>query len=238
MKERRLNDVIVIEAIGKEVIGRVRVGENPHGIAAESLWVGFRYANCTPKDFDMVIRRENLSLPASIIVTALAYGILGFVLFRERPTTIYSESVARLVALLPHAIAFVNALSLMLLMAGWWLIRKGYVGLHRIAMPSALGLIFVFLVMYVTRIYLGGIKEFPGPQAIYYYVYLPVLIIHLTLSISCIQPVVYVALIGLTHTVEDIPRTSHRRLGRIAVPAWILSLALGLVVYVMLNREY
>lgn len=177
-------------------------------------------------------------LPASIIVTVLAYGILGFVLFRERPATIYSESVARFVAFLPHAIAFVNALSLVLLIAGWWFIRNGHIKLHRIAMPSALGLIFMFLVMYVTRVFLGGIKEFPGPENLYYFVYLPILTVHLVLSIICVQPVVYVALIGLTHRVEDIPLTRHRRVGRIAVPAWILSLALGLVVYVMLNREY
>src|SRR3990170_1918734 len=186
----------------------------------------------------MSMNRENLPLPTSIIVTMVAYGILSFVIFRERPGAIQSEFVNQLLGILPHAIAVVNALALVLLAAGWWLIRKGYVGLHRIAMPSALGLIFMFLVMYVTRVFLGGIKEFPGPQAIYYYVYLPVLIIHLTLSIGCIQPVIYVALIGLTHRVEDIPRTSHRRVGRIAVPTWILSLALGLVVYVMLNREY
>jgi putative membrane protein len=105
-------------------------------------------------------------------------------------------------------------------------------------MPSALGLISLFLLMYVTRIYLGGIKEFPGPENLYYYGYLPILIVHLTLSILCIQPVLYVALIGLTHRIEDIPRTRHRRVGRMAVPMWILSLALGLVVYVLLYREH
>lgn len=105
-------------------------------------------------------------------------------------------------------------------------------------MPSALGLIFLFLVMYVTRIYLGGVKEFPGPEIVYYYVYLPILIIHLVLSIICIQPVLYVALIAFTHKIEDIPRTRHRLVGRIAVPMWILSLALGLVVYILLYRKY
>ena len=105
-------------------------------------------------------------------------------------------------------------------------------------MPSALGLIFLFLVMYVTRIYLGGVKEFPGLESLYLYLYLPVLIIHLALSIICIQPVLYVASIGLTHRIEDIPQTKHRIVGRIAVPMWNLSLALGLVVYVLLYREY
>jgi putative membrane protein len=182
--------------------------------------------------------REKLALPASIIVTVLAYGILGFVLFRERPATIYSEGVARFVAFLPHAIAVVNALALVLLVAGWRFIRNGNVTLHRISMLSALVLISLFLVMYVTKVYLGGVKEFPGPETLYYFVYLPVLIIHLTLSIICVQPVAYVALIGLSHRIDDIPRTKHRLVGRVVVPMWILSLALGLIVYAMLNRKY
>ncbi|MCH7913082.1 MAG: DUF420 domain-containing protein, partial [Deltaproteobacteria bacterium] len=113
-----------------------------------------------------------------------------------------------------------------------------FIKLHRIVMPSALGLIFLFLVMYVTRIYLGGVKEFPGPESLYLYLYLPVLIIHVTLSIICIQPVLYVASIGLTNRIEHIPRTKHKLVGRIAVPMWILSLTLGLIVYTLLYREY
>lgn len=182
--------------------------------------------------------REKSALLSSIVVTVLAYGILGFVLFRERPAPIYSEEVARFVAFLPHAIAIVNALALALLAAGWGFIRNGYVTLHRISMLSALVLISLFLVMYVTKVYLGGLKEFPGPETLYYFVYLPVLIVHLTLSIICIQPVAYVALIGLSHRIDDIPRTKHRLVGRVVVPMWILSLALGLIVYAMLNRKY
>jgi putative membrane protein len=181
--------------------------------------------------------KENLPLPASITVTLVAYGILSFVIFRER-SGVPSDLVARLLVFLPHAIAIVNTLALVLLATGWWLIRNGYVKLHRIAMPSALGLISLFLVMYVTRIYFGGVKAFPGSHSVYIYLYLPVLVIHLALSIICIQPVLYVALIGLTHRVEDIPHTKHRWVGRIAVPMWIVSLALGLVVYVLLYREY
>jgi len=186
----------------------------------------------------MTIKRQSLPLPTSIIITIVAYAILSFVVLRERPGASPSDFVTQLLAILPHAIAIVNALALVLLAAGWWLIRNGYIKLHRIAMPSALGLIFLFLVMYVTRIYLGGIKEFSGPESVYVYLYLPVLIIHLALSIICIQPVLYVALIGLTRKIEDIPATKHRLVGRIAVPLWILSLALGLVVYVMLYRKY
>lgn len=186
----------------------------------------------------MLAKKENLPLPVSIIFTLVAYLILSFVLLGERSTPAQSEFITRLVGVLPHAIAVVNASALALLAAGWWFIRSGYIKFHRIAMLSALILISLFLVMYVTRVYLGGIKEFPGPETLYYFVYLPILTIHLALSITCIQPVAYVALIGLTHRIEDIPRTRHRWVARIAVPMWILSLGLGLIVYAMLNRQY
>lgn len=174
----------------------------------------------------------------SIFLTLLAYAVLTFVLVGEKPAPAQTEFIAKLLGFLPHAIALVNALALLLLVTGWWLIRHRYVRLHRLAMPSALGLICLFLAMYVTRIYLGGMKAFPGPETVYTYVYLPVLTVHLVLSILCIQPVLYVALIGLTHRIEDIPRTPHKRVARIAVPLWILSLALGLAVYVFLYRIY
>ncbi len=190
------------------------------------------------KDFDMVLEKKQLPLPTSIVLTIVAYGVLSFVMLRERPGAVQSDFVNQLLAFLPHAIAFVNALALVLLASGWWFIRNGFIKLHRIVMPSALGLIFLFLVMYLTRIYLGGVKEFPGPQSVYLYVYLPILIVHLTLSIICIQPVLYVASIGLTHRIEHIPRTKHKIIGRIAVPMWILSLILGLLVYILLYREY
>ena len=181
------------------------------------------------------VKKASLPLPASVALTLVAYGVLSFLIFREKPAEPSAELARRLVAVLPHAIVVVNALALILLAAGWWLIRNGHVRLHRIVMPSALGLIFLFLLMYVTRMYLGGIKHFQGPEIIYYSVYLPVLTIHLALSILCIQPVLYVALIGMTRRIEDIPGTKHRYVGRIAVPMWILSLALGLVVYMLLS---
>ncbi len=113
-----------------------------------------------------MIRKERLPLPTSIIATLVAYGILTYVPLREKPDVVRTDFIEELLAFLPHAIAFVNALAVVLLAAGWWLmlIRNGYVKLHRIAMPSALGLICLFLIMYVTRVYLGGIKEFPGPE--------------------------------------------------------------------------
>ena len=62
----------------------------------------------------MAIKKENLPLPTSIIVTMVAYRILSLVFFKERPGVIRSEVVKQLLGILPHAIAVVNALAVML----------------------------------------------------------------------------------------------------------------------------
>lgn len=79
-------------------------------------------------------------------------------------------------------------------------------------------LISLFLILYITRVALGGIKAFPGPPGIRLYVYLPILIVHIGLSILSVPPVVYNLLIGLTYASADIPRTKHPQVGRIANP--------------------
>ena len=73
----------------------------------------------------MPIKREQLPLPTSIAVTIVAYGVLSFVIFRERPSPVQSDFVTQLLVVLPHAIAVVNALALVLLSSGWWFIRNG-----------------------------------------------------------------------------------------------------------------
>lgn len=67
------------------------------------------------------------------------------------------------------------------------------------------------------------------------YMYLPALTVHVALSIVSVPLVVYNLLIGLTHDVRAIAGTKHPRVGRVAVTLWSVSLALGILVYLMLN---
>jgi len=51
--------------------------------------------------------------------------------------------------------------------------------------------------------------------------------------------VLYALLLGLTHTPAELREsTAHKRVGRVAASAWILSLTLGVVTYVLLNHVY
>ena len=170
----------------------------------------------------------------TLILTLLIYSVLGFLLFRERPSSLPGE-VATLVNLLPHVIALVNTLALLCLYLGYRSIRRGIVDRHKIFMTTAVILILAFLVMYVTRISLGGVKEFKGPEEIRLFIYLPLLFVHVVLSIISVPTVMYNVLTGFMIPVKEIHRTKHPKVGRAAVWMWGVSLFLGVVVYFMLN---
>jgi putative membrane protein len=181
--------------------------------------------------------RSPSALVQTTAITAVVYGILGYVLSSE-PTANLPPIVSRAVAGFPHVIAIINAAALVCLLAGWRAIRARRIMKHRKLMLTSAVLISLFLVLYVARVALMGVKAFTGPPAIRLYVYLPTLAIHITLSILSVPLVVYNLLTGLTRRTGDIGKTAHPRVGRVATLLWPTSLALGIVVYFLLNVLY
>lgn len=182
------------------------------------------------------IREHPLATTAvlSVIGYALVIGtFLGLV-----PAVVFPELSLQQVNSLADAIAVVNTIATVTLLAGWYWIRQDEIAKHRFAMGAGFGMILLFLVLYLTKIGGGGTKEFVGPT-LPYYAYLAMLFVHIVLSIVAVPVVLYALVLGLTHTPRELrTETSHRRVGRIAATAWILSLALGVVTYLLLNHVY
>lgn len=173
------------------------------------------------------------------VVTALL-TILGYVLVVGTflgVIDVYPDIGLETVTMLSHAIAGINAITTVLLVLGWRWIRRGEVERHRYAMLGAFALIVVFLVLYLTKVGGGGTKNFVGPVVVYY-PYLAMLAIHVVLSVVAVPLVLYALLLGSTHTPAELEETDHARIGRLAAGAWILSLVLGLVTYVLLEHRY
>ena len=101
--------------------------------------------------------RSRIPPTMTLILTLLIYSALGFLLFRERPEQL-PQNLAILVAILPHAIALVNTIALACLYLGYRSVKQGDISKHKIFMATAVVLILAFLIMYVTRISLGGVK--------------------------------------------------------------------------------
>jgi putative membrane protein len=64
------------------------------------------------------------------------------------------------------------------------------------------------------------------------------LAIHIVLSVVSVPVVLYVVLLGLTHSPTELAETRKAQVGRIAASAWILSRFLGIVTYLLLNHVY
>jgi putative membrane protein len=171
------------------------------------------------------------------VLTVLGYGLVLGTFAGVVPGSVYPDLTLAQVNLLSHAIAAVNTVTTLLLVAGWYFIRQDEVKKHALAMVTAFLLILVFLVLYLTKVGGGGTKEFVGPT-LPYYAYLAMLAVHILLSIFAVPVVLYALVLGVTHTPAELRETSHRRVGRIAASSWILSLTLGVVAYVLLNHVY
>jgi putative membrane protein len=141
------------------------------------------------------------------------------------------------VNVLGDAIAVVNTVALAALLVGWWLIQRGDVRRHRAAMLSAFALILLFLALYLVKVNGAGEKRIlaSGPVL---WAYLTMLAVHILLSAAAVPVVVHAVVLGLTHSAAELPRTVHPRVGRLGVAVWSLSLALGIVTYVLLNHVY
>lgn len=163
----------------------------------------------------------------SIIGYSLVVGAFGGLL----PMPEISNAT---VNLLGHAIAVVNTTALIVILAGWRFIRRDEVEKHRAAMLTAFALIMVFLVLYLVKVG-GGFEKAIQVGGVVKIAYLLMLAVHILLSAVSVPVVLYAVVLGLTHTPQELKTTNHARVGRIAVVAWSLSLALGIVTYLMLN---
>jgi putative membrane protein len=169
------------------------------------------------------------------VLTVVGYALVIGTLYVGLP--IYPTIDLGTVNLLSDAIAVINTTTVVLLLAGWKFIREGDVRRHRAAMVGAFTLILVFLVLYLLKTGGGGRKEFVGPDAAAL-AYFAMLGIHILLSVLSVPLVLYNITVGLTHSREEIRRTAHARVGRVAVAVWSVSLTLGVAAYVLLNHVY
>ena len=174
---------------------------------------------------------------ATAVLSAVGYALVAGTFLGVVPDAVYPDLSLGQVNLLSDAIAVVNTATTLTLVAGWRWIRRGEVRKHAAAMSAAFGLILLFLVLYLTKIGGGGTKEFVGPTLVYY-AYLAMLAVHIVLSVVSVPVVLYALVLGVTHTPAELRETVHATVGRVAASAWILSLTLGVVTYLLLNRLY
>ena len=133
---------------------------------------------------------------------------------------------------LPHLNACLNATSGVLLLAGFYFIRRRRVTAHLRCMTAALCVSAAFLVSYLVYHAQHGSTRFRG-QGYVRPLYFTILLTHTVLA-AAIVPLVAVTLRRAWR--GDFAR--HRRIARWTFPLWLYVSVTGVVVYLMLYQLY
>ena len=129
---------------------------------------------------------------------------------------------------LPTVNALLNTLTAVLLLRGYYLIRRKRIAEHRLTMISAFVVSTVFLVSYLVYHFEVGSVKYPGTGA-WRTLYFAILISHTLLAAS----VPVLALITLSRALRA-RFDRHKAIARWTLPIWLYVSVTGVVVYVML----
>ena len=137
-------------------------------------------------------------------------------------------------AQLPHLNASLNAVATLLLLAGFWLIRRRWELAHRRVMLSCFVVSLLFLISYLLYHAQVGSTRFPlYPPFAVRFVYRLILFSHIVLAAT----VPVLALVTILLAWRD-RRAAHRRVARWTFPIWLYVSVTGMIVYLMLHQLY
>ena len=133
---------------------------------------------------------------------------------------------------LPTLNATLNALSGVLLTAGYLMIRSRRIAAHRACMLAAFVSSVLFLTAYVIYHAKTGSRPFPG-QGAARIVYFTILISHVILAATILPMAIVTLRRGLRAQYDR-----HVRIARWTLPLWMYVSVTGVVIYLMLYRWY
>lgn len=134
-----------------------------------------------------------------------------------------------MISILPTVNATLNAISAILLVWAYLLIRKRRIEQHRKVMLTAFGTSCLFLICYLVYHAQVGSKPFGHEGTAIRSVYLGILLTHTVLAATVPFLAVITLRRGLTARYDK-----HRRIARWTLPIWLYVSVTGVVVYAML----
>lgn len=168
--------------------------------------------------------RDGFWLRIIYIVSVLVSAAVAFLILGPRPD---GTRGALDVSALPTVNASFNALTTVLLVTGWVLIKKRRIDLHKNVMLAAFGSSSAFLVSYVIyHWFKAAPKAYEGPFRTFYLV---ILLTHIVLA-AVIIPLALVTL----YRGWRMDKRAHRKIARITLPLWLYVSVTGVAIYVML----
>ncbi|MCF8237678.1 MAG: DUF420 domain-containing protein [Saprospiraceae bacterium] len=133
---------------------------------------------------------------------------------------------------LPPFHASVNAITFIVLIAGYRAIRAGEIARHKFRMSLALILSVLFLISYVVY-HITTPETRYGGEGIWRIVYFFLLLTHVLLAAGILPFILFTFIRGYAGVIER-----HRKLARWVFPVWAYVAATGPICYLMLMPYY
>lgn len=133
---------------------------------------------------------------------------------------------------LPSVYAQINALTAILLLMAYFLIRNGKRKAHEVIMKVCIGLSATFLALYVLYHMTTPSTVYGGAGLLKYFYYF-ILITHIILSVAITPLILFTFSRALN---KDFAR--HKRLAKFTFPVWLYVAVSGVLVYWMISPYY
>ena len=170
-----------------------------------------------------VIPSDRVFYILNAVLSAAALSFLAYILLIHRG----SGTAGLDLRFLPAVNASLNATSAVLLTAGYFLIRRRQIRLHRYCMVAAFITSSLFLVCYLLYHTVHGHTDYQGSLGPVYY---PVLVSHIFLAMT----IVPLALTSL-YFASKRAFAKHKRVSRWTLPIWLYVSVTGVLVFWMLR---
>ncbi|HEY8967282.1 MAG TPA: DUF420 domain-containing protein [Candidatus Methylacidiphilales bacterium] len=166
------------------------------------------------------------SLVAAVLaVSAVAAAFLFWLVYFHPP----ADANGNELPFLPLVNAAMNSLAAIALVVGFVHIKAGRIAAHRAAMLAAFVFSSIFLVSYILNHHLHGDAVFQGQGAVRW-VYFPILITHILLSLVALPLILITFFLSLTGRFPI-----HKKVARWTFPIWLYVSVTGVVVVAMLK---
>lgn len=134
---------------------------------------------------------------------------------------------------LPSIYASINGMTAILLVMALVMIKNKKVKQHELLIKICMVLSLVFLLMYVVYHATSDATSYGGSHTMRNFVYLPVLVSHILLSIIVVPLVLFAYLYGINNVIEK-----HKKIVKFTFPIWLYVAVSGVIVYLMISPYY
>ena len=188
------------------------------------------------------MKNEKVPYFILILISLIVPALVAFLLFSgHRPV-----NSSGWITYLPHFHASVNALTTLLLITGYILIKLKKIRWHRMVMTTAFMMGILFLVSYVIYHYASAPTVFGDANHDGYLdlseatvvgnsrnIYLLILLSHIVMAVLVVPFVLFAFYFALTGKYNR-----HKKIVKFALPVWLYVSVTGVIVYLMIMPYY